>query len=82
MKKSLKNILLGFMNLILIFMSITKKKIKVDKNGHEHILFRADVSFTEYFLAVEIDEQNHEDRDLIFEKRTRGIRKKIWLHIY
>ena len=57
-----------------------KEKIKVDKNGCEYILFRIDVYFTEYFLAVEIDEQNHEGRELIFEnKKTRGIRKKAWL---
>ena len=57
-----------------------KEKIKVDKNGREYILFRIDVYFTEYFLAVEIDEQNHEGRELIFEKKkTRGIRKKTWL---
>ena len=56
------------MKLILIFMSITKKK-KVDKNGWKYILFRIDAYFTEYFLAVEIDEQNHEGRDLIFEKK-------------
>ena len=36
-----------------------KEKMKVAKNGHEYILFRIDVYFTEYFLAVEIDEQNH-----------------------
>ena len=56
------------MKLILIFMSIAKTKIKVDKNEREYILFRIDVYFTEYFLAVEIDEQNHESRDIIFEK--------------
>ena len=44
------------MEMILIFMSITKKKIKVDKNGREYILFRIDVFFTEYTLAIEIDE--------------------------
>ena len=60
-----------------------KEKIKVDKNECKYILFRIDVYFTEYFLAVEIDEQNHEGRELIFEKKkTRGIRKKTWLHIY
>ena len=48
-----------------------KEKIKVDKNGCEYILFRIDVYFTEYFLAVEIDEQNHEGRDLVFEKKKR-----------
>ena len=35
---------------------------------------------TEYFLAVEIDEQSHEGRTLIFEKwhqkKKTGIRKK------
>ena len=45
------------------------KKIKVDKNEREYILFRIDVYFTEYFLAVEVDEQNHKGRDLILEKK-------------
>ena len=55
-----------------------KEKTKVDKIGHKCILFRIDAYFTERFLAVEIDEQNNEDRDLIFEKKkkTRGITKK------
>ena len=35
-----------------------KEKIQVDKNGREYILFRTDVYFTEYTLAVEIDEKN------------------------
>ena len=38
------------------FYEYHKEKIKVDKNGCEYILFRIDVYFTEYFLAVEIDE--------------------------
>ena len=29
-----------------------KEKIQVDNNDHEYILFRIDVHFTEYFLAV------------------------------
>ena len=53
-----------------------KEKIKVDKNGCEYILFRIDVYFAEYFLAVEIDEQNHEDRELIFEKRRQEVLEK------
>ena len=66
------------MKLILIFTSITKKKIKVDKNEHEYILFRIDVYFTEYFLVVGIDEQNHEGRELIFEKkRQEALEKKL-----
>ena len=56
------------MKLILIFMSITKK-IQVDENGCEYILFRIDVYFTKYFLAVEIDEQDHASRDFIFEEK-------------
>ena len=54
-----------------------KEKIKVHKNDHEHT-FRIDVYFTEYFLAVEIDEQNHEGRELIFEKkRQEALEKKL-----
>ena len=64
------------MKLIPFFMSITKKK--VNKNGREYILFRIDVYFTEYFLAVEIDKQNHEGRDLIFEKkRQEALEKRL-----
>ena len=66
------------MKLILIFMSIAKTKIKVDKNEREYILFRIDVYFTEYFLALEIDEQNHEGRKLIFEeKRQKALEKNL-----
>ena len=55
-------------------MSITKKKkkkkkIQVDKNGQEYILFRIDVHFTKYLLAVEVDERKHAGRDLIFEEK-------------
>ena len=32
-----------------------REKIQVDKNGCEYILFRINVYFTEYLLAVEID---------------------------
>ena len=49
------------MKLILIFMSITEKTIQVDKNGCEYILFRIDVYFSKYFLAIEIDERGHTD---------------------
>ena len=58
-------------------MSITKK-IQVDENGSEYILFRIDVYFTEYLLAVEIDEKGHTDRDLIFEKkRQKALKQKL-----
>ena len=48
-----------------------KEEIKVDKNERKYILFKIDVYFTEYLLAIEIDEQNHEGRDLIFEKKKK-----------
>ena len=67
------------MKLIPIFMSITHTHTKkTDENGHEYILFRIDVYFTKYFLAVEIDEEGHTDRDLIFEeKRQKALEKKL-----
>ena len=44
------------------------------------MLFRIDVCFTEYLLAVEIDEKDHTDRDLIFEeKRQKVLEEKTWL---
>ena len=65
------------MKSILIFMSIIKK-IQVDNNDKEYILFRIDIYFTEYSLAVEIDEKGHTDRDLIFEeKRQKALEKKL-----
>ena len=64
----LKNTLLGFKKLILIFMN-AMKKIQVDNNGCKYILFRIDIYFSECSLAVEIDEKGHTDRDLIFEEK-------------
>ena len=62
-------------------MSITKKK-HVDNNDQEYILFRIDIYFTEYFLAVEIDEKGHTDRDLIFEgKRQKTLEKNLTVHL-
>ena len=66
------------MELILIFMNIMKKKIQVDKNECKYILFRIDIYFSECFLAVEIDEKGHTDRDLIFEeKRQEALGKNL-----
>ena len=44
-KKYSNNIWFQFMKLILIFMSITEKKIQVDENGWKYILLRIDVCF-------------------------------------
>ena len=53
------------------------KKIQVDDNDQEYISFRIDIYFTEYSLAVEIDEKGHTDRDLEFEeKRQEALEKK------
>ena len=74
----LKSILLRFMKLILIFINIIKKEIQVDKNGGEYILFRTDIYFNKFLLAIEIDEKGHTDRDLIFEeKRQKALEKKL-----
>ena len=55
-----------------------KEKIQANKNGCEYMLFRIDVYFSEYLLAVEIDEKNHTDRDLVSEeKRQEALEKKL-----
>ena len=54
------------------------KKIKVDRNGCKYILFRIDFYFSKFLLAVEIDEKEHTNRDLIFEeKREEALEKKL-----
>ena len=65
------------MKLILTFMSITEKEIQVVENGCKYILFRIDICFTGYFLAVEIDEKGHTGRDLIFEEKRQKVLEKI-----
>ena len=57
-------------------MSTMEKKIQVDENGCEYILFTIDVYFTEYLSAVEIDEKGHTDRDLIFEEKRQKVLEK------
>ena len=65
----LKNILLGFLKLILIFINIMKKKIQVDKNGCKYLLYRIDVYFNKFLLEVEIDEKGYAVRDFIFDEK-------------
>ena len=48
-----------------------KEKIQVDKKGREWILFRTDVYFIEYLLAIEIEEKNHASRDLILRRKGK-----------
>ena len=55
-----------------------RKKIQVDENGHKYILFRIDSYFTEYLVALEIDEKKLTDRDPIFEKKIQeALEKKL-----
>ena len=67
------------MKLILIFMNTMKKKKKqADKNECKYILFRIDIYFSERFLAVEIDEKGHTNKDIIFEeKKQKALEKKL-----
>ena len=59
-----------------------KEKIQTDKNDREYILFRIDIYFTEYFLAVEIDEKGRTDRDIIFEeKRQKALEKNLTVNL-
>ena len=54
------------------------KKIQVDNNGHKYILFRIDIYFSEFSLAVDIDETGHTGRNFIFEvKRQKALEKKL-----
>ena len=53
-------------------------KKQADKNERKYILFRIDIYFSERFLAVEIDEKGHTDKDIIFEeKRQKALEKKL-----
>ena len=71
MSRTLKNILLGFMKLILI-------QVQVDKNGCKYFSFRIDVYFNKFLLAVETDEKGHTDRGSIFEEiRQKALEKKL-----
>ena len=52
--------------------------MQVDDNDQKYILFRIDIYFSKYSLAVEIDEKGHTDRDLEFEeKRQEALEKKL-----
>ena len=39
-------------------------------------MFRIDIYFTKYCLAIEIDEKGHTDRDLIFEQERQEVLEK------
>ena len=59
-----------------------KKKYKLIKNGIKYMLFKIDVYFNKFFLAVEIDEKGYTDRDLIFEeKRQKALEKNLVVNL-
>ena len=58
------------------------KIIQTDENGSKYILFRIDVYFTKYCLAIKIDEKGHTDRDLIFEEeRQKALEKNLTVYL-
>ena len=62
----------------LYFIENYKKRLQVNKNGQQYMLFRIYIYFTKYCLAIEIDEKGHTDRDFIFEeKRQKALEKKL-----
>ena len=53
-----------------------EKYIQVDDNECKYILFKIDIYFSKYSLAVEIDKKG-DDRNIIFEvKRQKALEKK------
>ena len=48
-----------------------RKKMQTDENGSKHILFRIDIYFTEYFLAIEIAEKGHKIETLFLKKKDK-----------
>ena len=57
-KKVLEEYSVKINNIHPYFCEHYKEKVQVDRNGYEYILFRIDAYFTEYLLAVEINEKN------------------------
>ena len=58
------------------FCECYKEKIQADKNRCEYILFRIDVYFTEYHLAVEADEKNMLAETLFLRRKDKKHKKK------
>ena len=56
-----------------------KKKMQPDKNGCKYILSRINIYFRQCFLAVQIDEKGHTDRDIIFEEKRQKALKKSYV---
>ena len=60
-----------------------KENTQAHKNGCEYMLFRIDVYFTEYLLAVEIDKKKNMLTETLFlSRKDKKHYKKTWLSIY
>ena len=57
----------------LYFSENYKKRIQIGKNSQQYILFRIDIYFTKYCLAIEIDQKGHTDRDLFLKKKDKRL---------
>ena len=59
-----------------------RKKVQVNESGCKYILFRIHVYFSEYLIAVKIDEKGQIDRDLIFgEKGQEALEKSLVVNL-
>ena len=57
------------------------KKIQVDENRCKYILFWIDIYFTEYLLAVEVDEKGHTDETLFLRRHKKHYRKNLVVNL-
>ena len=65
----------------LYFSENYEKRIQVDKNGLQYILFTINIYFARCCLAVETDKKGHTYRDLNFEqKRQKALEKKLYIY--
>ena len=75
-RKNARRIFVKIYNIDPYFCEHYKEKIQVDKNGCEYISFRIDVYFTEYLLAIEIDEKKNMFTETLFLRRKSKKHKK------
>ena len=73
---SLKNILLRFIKMILIFINIVTKKIQTDKNECNYILFRIDIYFSEFFQQYKLMKKDITIETLFSKKKDKKHQQK------
>ena len=75
-EKTLENILLGFIKLILIFVGITKKKYKLTKMGVNTYYLELIIILLNIFSPQKLMKKNHVERDLIVEEKRQEVLEK------